>query len=298
MKRKAVISILLFVSIIIVALIVSQVAIRKPISPLSPLVVELQHKFYLPNVAVNYDSPGYSPKKGLAAACTEPVAPGRSEWDALKVGASWLYNWSVNPPIISPNIESIPMIWDEHYIHGPIGGNSSYLMGFNEPDYPGQAELTPEEAAPLWREIEALYPDKKLVSPAPSQLDIEWLVRFRVVYRNLYGENPRLDVLAAHCYESFSYCQSHLLWYENMARQWNIPEVWVTEFNSVRRPASEMQQLVEWMESEPEITRYAFFTNSTPNTYNCFPHITTLFDVEGNLNQVGLWYKQIEGIIK
>ena len=80
-----------------------------------------------------------------------------------------------------------------------VGGNSPYILGFNEPDLSSQANLTPQRAAVLWRRIEQAYPHRLLVSPAVSCGDLYWLVRFRSAYRELYGTWPRFDVLAACC---------------------------------------------------------------------------------------------------
>ena len=71
----------------------------------------------------------------------------------------------------------IPMIWGadatDHPWHSdisdPVAEHYHTVLGFNEPDRPtlrmrGRgADLTPEEAAAAWIEIQTLYPDKVAV---------------------------------------------------------------------------------------------------------------------------------------
>jgi len=145
-----------------------------------------------------------------------------------------------------------------------LQGNSRYIMGYNEPDRKEQANLSPEEAAVLWRELEAFYPRKLLVSPAVSHLDQDWLWRFNDAYHTLYGEAPRIDAVAGHCY--YDTCGEFIRCaYGLIHNPWGA-KVWITEFSPVRNggfdealaaPASRC--VVRWMENKPEIERYAWF---------------------------------------
>ncbi|CAN0554626.1 unnamed protein product, partial [Ectocarpus sp. 8 AP-2014] len=49
-----------------------------------------------------------------------------------------------------------------------VGDTSPYLLGFNEPNYGEQANLTPQEAADLWPQVRQQADDlgMELVSPA------------------------------------------------------------------------------------------------------------------------------------
>ena len=58
------------------------------------------------------------------------------------------------------------MIWDASYL--PLRANelpaSDWLLGFNEPNYSNQANLSPQAAATLWPQLEAT--GRRLVGPA------------------------------------------------------------------------------------------------------------------------------------
>ncbi|NIV31386.1 MAG: hypothetical protein GWN58_18395, partial [Anaerolineae bacterium] len=185
--------------------------------------------------------------------------------NTLQAGATWMYNWHSELPSC-PGVESVAMVYNEYALNGLQTGyyrmqaNSVYIMGFNEPDSVHQADLTPEEAAPLWRELEEMYPGKKLVSPAVV-FDLPWLERFREEYMDLYGAPPRLDALAVHCYRNdVASCQGAVEEIAGYAQAWGIDEVWLTEWEfwgegSVER----LLEFVAWLEAHPLVTRYAWF---------------------------------------
>lgn len=198
-------------------------------------------------------------KKGIA------LTYGHCE-DARMVGASWEYAWSPSPPVCY-GVENTPMIWGIGDINSTVVSNSEWLMGFNEPDRPDQANISPDVAADAWRIIEGMYPNKKLVAPVPSTADRMWIVRFRDAYISKYGEPPRLNALAAHAYYgTVAETEELVTWYESKSIEWNTPGgVWVTEWAylpcwmSYGEAISSMEQTVEWLENEPLVARYAWF---------------------------------------
>jgi len=152
----------------------------------------------------------------------------------------------------------------------PPLGNSEWLLGYNEPDLcPDQACLTVEQAVPLWRELESMFPMYKLVAPVPSQLYLDWLVRFRELYIVTYGKPPRFDALAAHWYGQRASDAIWLAeWYKSLAREWGVAEVWITEFAiiactnlSLDEAGAEASALIDYFDNDEMITRYAWFTN-------------------------------------
>jgi hypothetical protein len=153
-----------------------------------------------------------------------------------------------------------------------IGGDSEWVLGYNEPDLcPDQACLTVEQAVPLWNELENALLDRKLVAPAPSHVHPQWIVEFYNAYVATYGGSPRFDALAMHWYgQRAQYGIAMAEWYKARAREWNVPEVWVTEFAvfactnlSLAEAGAEARTLIEYFDSDPLITRYAWFTNRT-----------------------------------
>ena len=150
---------------------------------------------------------------------------------AAAVSAVWEYAWTSSPPNCV-GIENIPMIWGASDVTATLGGNSQWIMGFNEPDSASQSNLSPAYAASLWRQIEQKYPNRKLLAPAPSGAGANWIVDFRNAYISAYGTAPRLDGLAMHCYAWYaSQCIPLAQQFESWATSWGVPEIWVTEFS-------------------------------------------------------------------
>lgn len=184
------------------------------------------------------------------------------------VKAAWQYGWTMSPANC-PNVENVPLMEGRHEINQTAGGNSQWLMGFNEPDLGWQETLSFADWAAAWREIEKKYPKTKLLAPAPSGGDPNWLDQFRNAYIAAYKTAPRFDGLAVHCYAWYaSDCINHTKKFLSWANSWQVPEVWVTEFSfSPVSPSSQSQSLretqtyVNWMTNEAKITRYAWFTS-------------------------------------
>lgn len=224
---------------------------------------------------------------------------------AERLGAAWLYDWTAHPPV-REWFESVPMLGRD-WGAGPVpavGGNSPYLMGFNEPDLQVQANITPERAAVLWRQIEQAYPHKLLVSPAPSCGDVWWLAHFRVTYRDIFGTWPRLDVLAAHCYRwTAAGCIQVAQQFAAWVQEWQIPGgYWVTEFAFVPAWATdaeaEARTFVQYLEADPLARRYAPFVAHTERGVWYWPDTRasadpSLFVGPGSLEltTVGRWYQ-------
>jgi len=218
------------------------------------------------------------------------------------LGGSWYHNWGPAPENIR-GIAVVPMVWGRD-VPTQLGGNSTTVLGPNEPDMKGQSNLTPEEGAQVWRTMEQTYPDKRLISPVPSHEDPEWLVRFRDAYKKAYGRWPRLDGLAMHCYipergGCIALGQKFVRW----AREWGVPEVWVTEFAFLPKwaPDAEGQarEWVAWLEAEPMIKRYAPFTSYIPGGTWSWPHTEpeanpSLFvgTESTELTEMGRWYQR------
>jgi len=178
----------------------------------------------------------------------------------------WYYDWSPNPGC--PDVESVPMVWGAG-VPGGVGGNSAYLLGGNECDLDSQCNVTPTAYVPIWNLIETRFANYKLVAPVPSHLHPEWIVEFRDAYIAQYGTPPRLNVLAAHCYMwTADACVELLNWYIARANEWDIAEVWLTEFNfptggtrTEQQAWAEAEILINWMKQQPKIKRWAWWTN-------------------------------------
>lgn len=219
---------------------------------------------------------------------------------ATASGAAWQYGWSPSPAACA-GVENIPMMWGAGDVNATLGGNSQWIMGFNEPDSASQANLSPANAATLWRQIEQAYPTRKLAAPAPSGGNTTWLPAFRQSYISAYGTAPRLDALEVHCYAwSASACIQFTQVYEGWASSWGVPEVWVSEFsispsapNTLSQSLQEAQTYINWLEADSMITRFAWFASKLQGTEAWLPptFITPLTDWNtGQLTTFGTMY--------
>lgn len=256
----------------------------QPQKPIKSLVV---YTTYLPMVT----KPFPSPKRGIT------ISWGSDYQDATFINAAWGYNWWIDAPVFPNGAEGVPMMSTADAVEKPINGSSDWLMGFNEPNESSQSNITPSQSVPLWHRIEERFPDKELLAPAPSQTDPAWIVDFRNDYIQTYGYPPRLDGLAAHCYVASALdCEALIQWYIDRANEWGVPEVWLTEFaympctTSPRSPLTESNSLIDWMERNPKVTRYAWYTNRQPPADPCWS--TALFDwYTGSITVYGTMYR-------
>ena len=135
----------------------------------------------------------------------------------------WAYNWGVEPKhdVDTANFEFVPMIWSGSPTGVPgainrifnleanFGVHVDYVLGFNEPELPTQANMTVDRALATWQVITDSFADTdiKLVSPAVSGAGgiEDWLEPFmaQVELRNNdanQNNDLQVDVIAYHFY--------------------------------------------------------------------------------------------------
>lgn len=227
-------------------------------------------------------------KKGLAYTFSK-----QRRGDASALGCAWYYDWSGRDPQ-ADEAEWAPMCWGPQQDWWPPdeSSKSAYVLGFNEPDMLDQANLSPSAAVPLWREMELRYPHKRLVSPAPI-LDEHWLERFREAYRDTYGGWPRLDCIAIHTYLSLIDAQRVVLRYLEKALAWGIPGgLWVTEF--AQRAVADLRTYCRWLDAQPDVWRYAAFTNRDDGRQSWSGRWPALLDWgSGSPSELGRAYRDV-----
>ncbi|MET7669633.1 glycoside hydrolase family protein [Micromonospora luteifusca] len=152
-------------------------------------------------------------------------------------GASWYYTWDVaHPGVTSPKgAEFVPMIWGAKSVTASnlqqAKRNGRQLLGFNEPDLAGQAEMSVEQALELWPQLEAT--GLPLGSPAVAwggDRPGEWLDRFM---SGVKQRGYRVDFIALHWYggdfttaNAVNQLKSYL---QAVHDRYRLP-IWLTEF--------------------------------------------------------------------
>lgn len=225
--------------------------------------------------------------------------------DISMLAASWYYNCSVRPTSTCPTPDQrfVPLIHNAGNMSElpeaiANAQTSGWLMGFNEPNLSWQGNVTPTLAAELWRQIETQAEGIKLVSPAPSQHNPDWLWDMVDEYRARYGQSPRFDAIAWHIYHNDPTAMKNFLIdrrNEAIAEEYNVP-IWVTEYGgycweSATGNEEIMTVVTPWFDSTPWIDRYAWFANriytAPSNDYSScsLVNVTT-----GVLNPLGVIY--------
>jgi hypothetical protein len=151
----------------------------------------------------------------------------------MKGKVSAVYTWSPWKPESMNgrnDIEFIPMVHSSGQIAQARSlltpGYARTVLGFNEPDQQGQANIDPYTAVQLWKDnIQPLASQGyRLISPAPTNAPsgTTWLVNFINAC-----DGCTIDAVAAHWYgTSLDQFTAHITNYHNT---FNRP-VWVTEF--------------------------------------------------------------------
>ncbi len=228
-------------------------------------------------------------------------------------GIAWWYNWSPTPDSAvqssyqSLGLEFVPMQWggnvDAASLATRIPPGARYLLGFNEPNFISQSNLTPQQAATLWPQLEqvATSNNLKLVSPAvnfcgPASACVnsdtspfDWLSEFLADCTGC-----QVDYIAVHIYlQNGTGLQNVLAQYESTYTQ----PIWLTEFANLgsgvtaAQELTFMQEALPILEADPRIFRYSWFTGRFPSQ----PSLDVFADDAGVLTPLGAEYVSAAG---
>ncbi|PIQ22715.1 MAG: phosphoribosylformylglycinamidine synthase [Cytophagales bacterium CG18_big_fil_WC_8_21_14_2_50_42_9] len=252
-----------------------------------------------------------SPKRGLAYGKNSSL-----DLEVLSKGLSWWYNWAEAPEPAVINyyqrygFDFVPMAWNSSFNEQTLRNylsthpNVKYILGFNEPNFKQQANLTPSQAAAQWPKLEKIADDfnLKIVGPAVNYCDV-CVTENGKTYTDpiLYLDDffaacstCRIDYIAIHSYMN---SVTVLEWYVGLFKKYNKP-IWLTEFagweyNGNLNTAAEQENFlvgaVDILETNPNIFRYAWFIGRTSGGPNTYPFID-LLKGNGELTALGKTY--------
>jgi hypothetical protein len=172
------------------------------------------------------------------------------------------------------------MIWGDGFdvtqVSQDVLDESQFLLGFNEPNFFEQANLSASEAAQLWPQVQQVAAARGLglVSPAVNFCGddqaktgpchdtnpVDYLTEFFAACRGC-----QVDHVAVHWYN----CDGDSLqWYLGEFKRFGR-SIWLTEFACAyggdRSPAGQesyMREAVPVLEADPDVYRYAWFSGS------------------------------------
>ena len=242
-----------------------------------------------------------------------------AEIRALEPGVCWFYNWGNTPNwqitnIVGPGnpMEFCPMIWSASFNETNLRAyldahpGVKYLLGYNEPNFRAQANMTPDSAARLWPIVEKIASDYNLQLVAPAlnytgetladgkvYQPEQWMDAFLAAYPEAH-----FDYLALHCYMNDHKAQRSYV--ENFAKKYG-KQVWLTEFcawegtvDSTYQKRSMVRKLQD-LEQSPYVYRYSWFKakgNASAPWYRLLinPNIRTGLPEPGTLSGAGIIY--------
>lgn len=256
--------------------------------------------------------PGGTSPTSARAACKRGIAYGQhstADLRALSRSVTWWYNWAFEPDqgvkdsFASLDVEYVPMVWggavDVAQVGRAILPGATTLLGFNEPNFGEQANMSARDAANRWPGVQAIADqhDLRLLSPAVNfcggrcqETDpFKYLTDFMAACPGC-----RVDALAVHLYvgckgengNRAQYLINHLKTYESKFTQ----PLWLTEFACDDAASDDDQKAfvidaVKYLESDPRIAKYAFFSGRADNVRHA-----SLLGGDGQLTSIGQAY--------
>jgi Glycosyl hydrolase catalytic core len=211
---------------------------------------------------------------GVAATCKRGIAANTAPGAAFFPAVGWWYNWSLKPSGGNTGIEFVPMVWGASTVSGTIPGGSKFLLGFNEPNFMSQSNLTAAQAAADWGALQAnamksalpiVGPGMNFCGPAASCNGTDPFMYLTTFFADCSG--CEVDYVAAHWYNcDLPSLKDYLETGGNLAgyEQFGKP-IWLTEF-SCDGSATEAQQeaymraAIPYLEGNPHVFRYSWFS--------------------------------------
>lgn len=262
---------------------------------------------------VNCDDPVQSYKRGI---CENHLD--QADFRALAPGVSWYYNWHYETKDIPPSdvaMEYIPMAWGDrqdsidgldHYLQG-ASKKPRVVLAINEPNLKGQAFISPEQTADLYKRIKAVADKYQLAAVGPNmslgsptdgsikamdpienkEVTYTFMVPFLKAFYFFLHNDAQPPALGLHTYGSIG----EMKWaVETMHKEFNCP-IWVTEYAEWHASDDNAErdyliQATDFLERTPYVQGYAWFKERVSGNRK----ISILEDEPGKLTPLGQVY--------
>jgi hypothetical protein len=210
---------------------------------------------------------------GAATTCKRGIAANTAPSAAFYPAVRWWYNWGLSKTGGNTGIEFVPMIWGSSTVNGTIPAGSKYLLGFNEPNFKAQSNLTPQAAATAWPALQANARNAGALIVGPA-------LNFCGPAANCNGTDPyvyltdflgacascQVDHIAVHWYDDFPSLRAYIESNASLAgwEQFGKP-IWLTEFSlngnaTAAQQEAFMRQAIPYLEGHPSVFRYSWFS--------------------------------------
>lgn len=223
---------------------------------------------------------------------------------ALRAG--WFYTWGSTRRFAEPaGCEWIPQIFPHakediaKSCERVKAGGFKVLLGYNEPDHPGQGNISVEKAIENWPLLMAT--GLRLVSPAVTWAPNGWMKKFM---HQAKARQFRIDAVGIHWY-GMPNADAFLKYVEAARRDYGKP-IWITEFGINDKEASKerpskvkpkdviafLREVLPELEKLPWVERYCYYTPhglSSPKT-----GASGLLGDDGKLTDVGRYFASVQ----
>ncbi len=261
---------------------------------------------------VNCDQKVQSTKRGVCA-----NALSEADFRALAPGVSWFYNWHFESKDLPPAdvaMDFVPMAWGNR--PADVAGLQAYLartpkkprvvLAINEPNLRGQAFITPQQTAVLYRRIKEVADRYNVPVVGPhmalgsadadsikamdplqnKQVTYTFMVPFLEAFFHDIGDTP-VPATAFHSYGALG----ELKWAVGMMHEKFHRPVWVTEYAQWNSGGPEnalkyVMQATDLLERSPSVAGYAWFKERVDKN----PSISLFTSAAGTLTPIGQAY--------
>ena len=220
----------------------------------------------------------YVSKKGMAMGDNMG-----SKVSLQKLNCSWYYNWGTKAfnNSIDNGVSHIPMMWggsDENKEEiNNLNTNANYILGFNEPDIPSQANLAFWEGVDVWNQYISPLNMRK-ASPVIASNN-RWLKSFmdgdvicqnhegKWDYYSKYDDDPTIvpvtitgvgsdvDAICVHYYKNATNRQGLVSLVNSVWKEYGKP-IWLTEIGLFGKKGTETDMSYELDDKRNEIKEY------------------------------------------
>jgi hypothetical protein len=212
---------------------------------------------------------------GAALTCKRGIAANTPPGAAFYPAVRWWYNWSLSKSGGNTGIEFVPMVWGGSTVNGTIPAGSKFLLGFNEPNFKAQSNLTPQAAASAWPALQMnarnagigtiVGPGMNFCGPAANCNGTDPYVYLTDFLGACTG--CEVDHIAAHWYNcDLPSLKAYIESNSSLAgwQQFGKP-IWLTEFScdgnaTAAQQEAYMRAAIPYLESNPNVFRYSWFS--------------------------------------
>jgi hypothetical protein len=177
--------------------------------------------------------------------------------------AEWWYNWYVDPGCNMSGFVAMVSGRDKQsagdiqwQVDRAYSNGYRTLLGFNEPNEPGQSVMSVKQALDLWP-VMTSHPDVRVGSPAVSGGNggKEWFTAFM---QGVEDQKLHVDFVAAHFYGwnegscTAANLESYLKWVKSVAKS---RPIWVTEFGCLNKSKPDQETVSRFYEGAVHVMR-------------------------------------------